>query len=63
MGFAQAWITRANVTAQCKTELMPLGKQLADLRVASLDLDGNDFHLASELLGKGLRHDQFCRGI
>ena len=59
LGFAQAWITRANVTAQCETALMPIGKQLADVRVASLDLDGNDFHLASELLGKGLRPDLF----
>lgn len=59
LGFAQAWITRANVTAQCETALMPIGKQLADVRVASLDLDGNDFHLASELLGEGMRPDLF----
>jgi hypothetical protein len=57
--FERAWITRNNIVDLTQTALARLnaspGIRPVDVDVVSLDLDGNDFHFAEELLDSGLR--------
>jgi len=51
--FRRFWIDRDNVAAAIREELAALGVDQPD--VASLDLDGNDWHLAQAMLQASLR--------
>lgn len=51
--FQRLWITRESL----KSSVLPAVAELPDLRVVSLDLDGNDWWLCSDLLEGGVRPD------
>ena len=51
--FRQCWIDRDNAAHLVREELAALGVEQPDL--VSLDLDGNDYHIADALLRAGLR--------
>lgn len=56
--FVQNWITAENCAALAKQALQPLN-DLRDVKLASVDLDGNDYHVVSKLLKEGLAPDLF----
>jgi hypothetical protein len=59
LAFKQAWITRENV-AQLSTEaLNGVGVSKDDVKVVSIDLDGNDSHILRSVLADGYRPDVF----
>jgi hypothetical protein len=53
LNFIKLWITRKNLA----DEIIPRIKDLKNLKLLSLDLDGNDYWFASDLLGNGIRPD------
>jgi hypothetical protein len=55
----QSWISGINAVPLAKGALARIGLSLADVRVASFDLDGNDSHVARALIEAGLRADLF----
>jgi len=57
LNFIQEWVTKENCVALVRQALGPSG--LADVKFASFDLDGNDYHLVSVLLAAGLAPDVF----
>jgi hypothetical protein len=52
--FKKTWITLDNVVDLANEALSKLNTKREDLDVASLDLDGNDWHLVKQLLENGL---------
>jgi hypothetical protein len=57
--FLKKWVTRDNVVALAQEGIRSFGANLQDVRVCSMDLDGNDFYLVDSLLSSGLRPDIF----
>jgi hypothetical protein len=57
--FVRQWITKENATQLAESGLSKIGYGLRDVRVASVDLDGNDPHVVRRLLSDGLRPDVF----
>lgn len=57
VNFVQEWVTRDNCVTLAKQALS--GRALHDVRLASVDLDGNDYHLVNKLLSAGLAPDVF----
>jgi hypothetical protein len=57
LAFVQGWIDADNVVAMAEGALARVGARLASVSVASIDLDGNDLHIATRLLDGGLRPD------
>lgn len=53
--FQYAWITNDNVSSLVADGLRKRGRSIADVDVASIDLDGNDFHFVRTLFEDGLR--------
>jgi hypothetical protein len=53
--YTQAWITLENVVSTCVELLAKFGCGLSDVNVASIDLDGNDYHFVQGLLAAGLK--------
>ena len=54
LSFVQDWITRENIVDLSTRALAGVGRTAADVSVASIDLDGNDFHFLKALLDGGL---------
>jgi hypothetical protein len=59
LSYEKSWIERENVVELAEAALSRLDCKLSDVLVASIDLDGNDYHLLEELLNNGLRPDVF----
>jgi hypothetical protein len=57
--FLQRWITKDNAPALVNEGLAALRINLQDIRVAVVDLDGNDGHIVRALLTGGLAPDVF----
>jgi len=57
--FLERWITRDNAAALAQEGLATLDLSLQDVRVASVDLDGNDGYIVRALLSAGLAPDIF----
>ncbi len=57
--FVQRWITKDNAAAIATQGLAPFNQSLRDVRVASVDLDGNDAAIVRTLLAQGLAPDVF----
>jgi hypothetical protein len=57
--FLRRWITRDNAAALAREGLEAIGVAIGDVRVASIDLDGNDGAIASALIAGGLSPDVF----
>jgi hypothetical protein len=57
LSFLEAWITKENAAETVARAAGNLGKSLSEIRVASIDVDGNDYHVASTLLSNGLHPD------
>ena len=55
--YCRAWITRENIVELTREHMRKLG--VPELDVMSLDLDGNDLHLARRLLDEGFRPKLF----
>lgn len=53
--FQRAWVTNDNVSSLVADGLRKRGRSIADVDVASIDLDGNDFHFVKTLFADGLR--------
>jgi hypothetical protein len=52
--FLQRWITKDNAAKLTQEALATMGVSLQDVRVASVDLDGNDGHVVRAVLAGGL---------
>jgi hypothetical protein len=59
LSFLRQWITSDNAATLATEALATLKLGLKDVRVASIDLDGNDAHIARALLTAGLAPDVF----
>lgn len=59
LAFSQQWVTKDNVAVLARDTLSKLGLDLARVRVASVDLDGNDGQVVEGLLAAGLAPDIF----
>jgi len=59
LAFLRRWITKDNAVALMSEGLTKLGKSSQDVRVVSVDLDGNDIHIVRSILGSGLQPDVF----
>jgi hypothetical protein len=59
LSFVRDWITRENVASLANSALRMMSASLEIVQVASIDLDGNDFHIVKELLRSGLEPDLF----
>jgi hypothetical protein len=59
LAFRKEWITKDNAVAAAAETLASLQLPLANIRVASIDLDGNDGEIARALLKTGLAPDVF----
>lgn len=57
--FLKKWITRDNAAALAQEGLQRLGARLSDVRVFSVDLDGNDGSVVRALLTAGFAPDVF----
>lgn len=57
LSFKQRWIDTDNAVGLAENALAKVGSTLASVSVASIDLDGNDLHIATALLNGGLRPD------
>jgi hypothetical protein len=57
LNFTRAWVTKENCAELMANALCRLGVSAAHL--ISIDLDGNDLHIARELLASGARPDVF----
>ena len=57
--FSNSWITKHNAAVLAGDALGTLHLALCDVRVASVDLDGNDGHVVRTLLAAGLSPDVF----
>lgn len=57
LNFTRAWVTKENCVELMRNALYRLGVSTPHL--ISIDLDGNDLHIASELLASGARPDVF----
>jgi hypothetical protein len=56
--FVQDWVTKENCIDLANRALWP-STSFSDIKSASLDLDGNDYHIAATLLGAGFTPDIF----
>lgn len=59
LAFLQRWITRDNAAASGVEGLRKLGADVGDVRVVSVDLDGNDGSIVRTLLAAGFAPDVF----
>jgi hypothetical protein len=59
LAFSQRWITKDNAADCARTSLAAAGDKLEDVRVASIDIDGNDASVVRALLAAGLSPDIF----
>lgn len=59
LSFSKCWITRDNAVALVSDALSVLHLSLADVRVVSIDIDGNDGSVVRGLLAAGLAPDVF----
>jgi hypothetical protein len=57
LSFTEAWITVENAAETLARAASGLGKSLNDVRVASVDVDGNDYYVVSELLSNTFQPD------
>jgi hypothetical protein len=55
--FVQDWVTKENCIELASRALWP--NTLSDIKFASLDVDGNDYHVAAALLNAGFAPDIF----
>jgi hypothetical protein len=59
LSFVQEWVTTENVATLARRALSRIEASLEAVSVASVDIDGNDYHIADELLSSGLHPDVF----
>ncbi len=59
LAFLQRWITRDNAAVLAREGLKRLGAKVSDVRVISVDLDGNDGSIVRALLTTGIEPDVF----
>jgi hypothetical protein len=59
LAFSQRWITKDNAVDCALTSLAAVGDKLENVRVASIDIDGNDASVVRELLIAGLSPEVF----
>lgn len=57
LAFLKAWITADNAMSLVADGLRRQGQRAEHVRVASVDLDGNDFHIVQAMLATGLLPD------
>ena len=59
LSFAQEWVTKENVATLARQALGRIEASLETVSVASVDVDGNDYHVADALLSSGLHPEVF----
>jgi hypothetical protein len=59
LAFVKRWVTRDNAVSLATEGLAAVSASLDKVRIASMDLDGNDYHLVERLLHAGLKPELF----